>query len=271
MQSLQDVLADYHERVKRGGNMPWETAQAQPLDPDDGLPDCATCQNLRVVRYDVDLNDPRFGKVFPCPDCGAEVAAQRRLQRYRENLSRIDRYGIIPKEDATFESLDLQGRPESLRLAQRAALRFAQSAGGLWLVLWGPVGTGKTHLAMAVANVLRERQKTVLLADAPGLLDMLRSGYDDGAYAELLEIAQSVDYLLIDDLGTEKGTAWAQEKLFQVINHRYNQAPPAALMITMNETPQQALTRRLASRVMDNQSRIVHVTGSDYRMRRHGQ
>jgi len=117
------------------------------------------------------------------------------------------------------------------------------------LILWGSRGTGKTHLCAAVVNRLRERGVSAGFFTAPDLLDMLRSGYARGDYDELLNGLRNLDVLALDDLGVEKETDWATEKLFQIINHRYNKNLP--LMISTNMNPE-LFEARLADRLCDN-------------------
>lgn len=264
MDNVADVAARVQAQTQQSGTG-WDLPQRVTPAQDDGLQDCDVCGNLRWIRYDVPVTDSRFGKLFPCPHCGAAQRIEE--QRYQRLIERIDTYGITPNPDQTFETLTVQGRPDSLRSAKRAAMHFAQSDGGLWLILHGPVGTGKTHMAMAVVNTLRARHKTVLFVEAPGLLDLLRSGYDRGDYDQLMETCKTVDYLLIDDMGTEQLTPWAKDKLYQIVNYRYRQTPPLALMITMNEDPRN-LDSRLASRLADRHARTLRVTGGDYRRTR---
>jgi len=134
-----------------------------------------------------------------------------------------------------------------------------------WLLLTGPARTGKTHLAMAVANYCRqaEEPRTVMLVTAPGLLDLLRSGYDRGDFDELLGLTKFVDILIIDDLGMQSGTEWAQERMFEIVNHRYNRR--AALMVTTNASPEM-IDPRIRSRFNDRElCRVVKVADTDYR------
>ena len=122
-----------------------------------------------------------------------------------------------------------------MRKAFEAARRFADNPAG-WLVLNGTNGTGKSHLAAAIMNHLtavpEDQRPLILFITAPGLLDMLRSGYGPrGDYQELLHLCQTVDLLILDDLGVEKETDWAFEKLYLVLNHRY-QAEAATVVVT---------------------------------------
>jgi len=266
MQAIGEIAVQVN---KPNGGIEAPVVVGDPWDPanlaDDRMPHCEVCKDNRWAPCDVPEGHENYGRYAPCPACKSHQERRRAMDRYEKMSKRVDRYGIIPRADCTFDSVMYDGRPQVLRDAVRAARGFANTH-DQWLVLWGPVGTGKTHLAMAVANDCRARYQTALLADVPGLLDLLRSGYEKDDYSEIMELVQTVDYLLLDDVGTEKTTDWGAEKLFQIINNRYNAQLP--IMLTMNERPDVALTARLASRVMDIQSTIVNLVGSDYRMQR---
>jgi DNA replication protein DnaC len=160
----------------------------------------------------------------------------------------------------TFETF--KARDAITTVALEESRLFAGDPSG-WLVLWGGVGTGKTHLAMAIAQALAEGV-SVLPATVPELLNMLRSGYKQGDYDELVDMCREIDVLLLDDLGTERSTDWAAEQLFAIINHRYNAQKPT--VITTNVNPRD-LEPRLASRIQDRfLCTQVHITSSDYRV-----
>ncbi len=114
-----------------------------------------------------------------------------------------------------------------------AAARFAEDPQA-WLVLTGPSGSGKTHLAVAIANRCIERNQTAFFIVAADLLDHLRAAYSPDSpvsYDELFEQVRNVPVLILDDLSLANATPWAQEKLFQVINHRYNNALPTVVTV----------------------------------------
>jgi DNA replication protein DnaC len=118
-------------------------------------------------------------------------------------------------------------------------------------VLVGASGCGKTHIAAAVANRCLERGIPALFVVVPDLLDHLRAAYKPDAevgYDQLFEQVRNAPVLILDDLGTQSATPWAQEKLFQVINHRFNARLPT--VVTTN-VPLNKFDDRLRTRLGD--------------------
>jgi DNA replication protein DnaC len=113
---------------------------------------------------------------------------------------------------------------KSLRVALEHSRKMAESPTG-WLVLMGSFGCGKTHLAAAVANQQEAMGFPALFVVVPDLLDYLRSTFNPSSpvsYDRLFEEIRSTNTLVLDDLGSQNATPWAREKLFQLLNHRYN-------------------------------------------------
>src|SRR3972149_3804040 len=122
---------------------------------------------------------------------------------------------------------------ESLATAVEACRDFARSLDG-WLLLTGTYGSGKTHLAAAIANEGVEIGVPTLFLTVPDLLDTLRAPFaaEDTSFEEAFERIRSAPLLILDDFGTHNATEWAREKLFQILNHRYINRLP--LVVTMN-------------------------------------
>lgn len=149
--------------------------------------------------------------------------------------------------------------------AYRVALNFAQSPQG-WLVLLGQNGCGKTHLAAAIANHLRQAGKSVLFIVVTDLLDHLRSAFSPESrvsYDELFEKIKKSPVLILDDFGEQAATPWAQEKLYQLINYRYN-ARLATVITTCNDLDD--IESRISSRMVDpSLSLVFNMRAPDYR------
>ena len=94
-----------------------------------------------------------------------------------------------------------------------------------------------------------EQGRTVLFVVTPDFLDHLRTAYrpdSDVTYDELFEQVRNSSVVILDDLGQYSATAWAQEKLFQLINHRYNLRLPTIFTVgALLEDLDARLTTRL--------------------------
>ncbi len=201
------------------------------------------------MRRAVRLGHPDFGRAFPCR-CTLD-------EREEERLARLQRYSNLgPLSRLTFDNFSPGGRSPNPQHRERfaqvaqAARVFADSPSG-WLVFSGPSGCGKTHLAAAIANQCIQAGRPVLFMVVPDLLDHLRAAYrpdSEVGYDDLFEMLRAAPVLVLDDLGVQSSTPWAQEKLFQLINHRYNSQLPT--VFTTNLDPA-AFDARLQSRLTD--------------------
>lgn len=117
------------------------------------------------------------------------------------------------------------------------------------LFITGPKGTGKTHLAAAIANQLMQQGTPVICMTMIDLLDRIKRTYeqrrqwgseiDEGS---VLDTYKKVQLLIIDDMGKEPATEWAVSKIYAIINGRYEAYMPT--VITTNYTDAE-LVRRL--------------------------
>jgi DNA replication protein DnaC len=216
------------------------------------------------VREDLPLGHPDFGRLFPCRCKLAEIE-QQRLDRLRAQ-SNMGLFTHLTFDTFLPESHGLSpDKALSLREAFKAAQQFAEAPQG-WLVFLGVYGSGKTHLAAAIANRLLERGHAVLFVVVPDLLDYLRASYapgSPGSYDERFEEVRSTPILILDDLGTQSSTPWALEKLFQIFNHRYNSRLPT--VITSNQKLEE-IDLRIRSRMVDpGLGRVVAIRAHDFR------
>jgi DNA replication protein DnaC len=219
---------------------------------------CPRCGGAGFLRRDLPLDHPEFGKAVACDCVRAETEETR--------LARLQRYSSLgPLTRLTFANLIEHGRSTNprdrdlFRGLVRDAQGFAEEPHG-WLLIHGPSGAGKTHVAAAIANRCIERGQPALFVVVPDLLDHLRSSYKPDAemgYDALLEQVRTAPVLILDDMGTQSGTAWAQEKLFQILNHRYNAQLPT--VVTTNLSIDR-LDERLRMRLTDPElARVYYV------------
>jgi len=219
---------------------------------------CSICKGAGYLRANVPYGHPQFGKPVACACKEAERAEKRRQQL--SDLSNLAAF-----RDKGFANFNK--RVPGLQEAFREATTFAQRPTD-WLLLVGPNGCGKTHLAAAIANQCLLQGLLVLFVIAPDLLDHLRATFSPSstvAYDEQFWLVREAEVLVIDDLGAEQSTPWAGEKLFQLFNHRYNWHLPT--VITTNNLGLNAVDARISSRLSDT-SLVRKVTinmAGDYR------
>lgn len=205
------------------------------------------------------MDHPRFGKAEPC-DCILDEAEDTR----RSRLERISNLGSLTR--FTFDTLIRSGRDAETGFFPRAydaAQAYAAKPEG-WLVITGPSGSGKTHLAAAIANDRISRGAPALFMVVPDLLDHLRASYDAGegelGFESLFDQVRNAPLLILDDIDAAASTDWVKEKLFQVVNHRFNASLPT--IYTTTRRPQQ-LEDRLATRLLDERlCRVLVLEGA---------
>ena len=142
-----------------------------------------------------------------------------------------------------------------------------------FLTLSGIPGTGKTHLALAIAWTWLETGKgLVSYYQVETLLDALRRGYDKEKRKPnedtdtILNYISSCSLAVLDDLGAESTTEWAWKKLDEIVDARY--INKLATVITTNGSPGQ-LSPRIADRLFEGE--IIILDSDSYRRRDHSE
>jgi DNA replication protein DnaC len=229
-----------------------------------GDPNCPICSGIGYLRRDLPIDHPDFGKIIPCSCRSQEITESARKRLFR--MSSLDAL-----KNLRFENFVARGRvglgktqADSLENAYNQALNFAKNRQG-WLLLTGRYGSGKTHLAASIANYAIEAGVSTLFLTVPDLLDWLRYSYSGGdmTFEDRFEEIREIPLLILDDFGTQNATAWAQEKIFQIMNHRYiNQLPTVVTSnILIND-----FEGRIRSRLQDpNLVTMVKILAPDYR------
>jgi DNA replication protein DnaC len=241
----------------------WSGAEEQEAQPSSL---CPICKGAGFVHPRLPSGKPDYSRVIACR------CVQKELDKERQ--TRLQRYSGLELEllkNMTFDNFDREGlnptpeQRESLKEAFRLALDFAKSPDG-WLVFQGFTGCGKTHLAAAIANYRLKAGQPVKFVVVPEFLDHLRSTFSPEStvsYDQVFEEVKNAPLLILDDFGEQSTTPWAQEKLYQVINYRYNAR--LATVITTRLTTDD-MDDPIVSRFFDHQLSVVfNITAPDYR------
>ena len=247
MKPIGEVLRGIRiERNTSAANMPRSSEEMS----------CPICLGAGFLRMDASVTSPNFSRLVPCM-CKLE----ERRRRQQANLRFFS--DLTAFRDMTFDMFDATARGTGE--AYEAAHAFARNPDN-WIVFVGPYGCGKTHLAAAIANyALHSKQMGPIFAVVPDLLDHLRTTFGPDAetsYDQRFNAIRTADLLILDDLGTENATPWAREKLFQIINYRYNERAPT--VVTTNDLDR--VDGRIYSRLCDRQlSQLYYIDALDYR------
>ena len=249
MPNISEVLSSLPAAgsVGDGGHVPPDD---EPDDSDNG---CQLCGGHGWISPNVPVGHADFGTIAPCQcqESRLEDEQRERLLTY-SNLGHLTRF--------RFENLDPDGFSDveadrvQFRDAYNRARTYADNPQG-WLTFIGANGVGKTHLAAAIANHCIENGRIVFFTYASDLLDHLRASFgptSEVSYSDLFEQVRTTPLIIIDGLGSQNESSWAQEKLRQVMNHRYNAALPTVVTTAEHlEDLDPYIRSRLGTRVMD--------------------
>jgi DNA replication protein DnaC len=229
------------------------------------------CKGLEVCKLAgykpfVVLED-NFGKRFYAVRVGkCNMLRSFGIQAETKELieaSRIPRHLI----NCTFKSYRTQSR--SVEAAKNQALSAAEY--GNSLILMGDPGVGKTHLAVAIVQHTISKGRSAIFAPVVTLLDAMKSAFDTNSVDDIMRDLRQVDCLVLDDIGAHKDTPWAGERLYEIINTRYNDK--SQLVATVNASNPKELQSRIGVNGAQIESRLCEmgavysVHGSDYRKR----
>ncbi len=163
------------------------------------------------------------------------------------NLHANQTFGTFSlRKNEKLDPADLKTLDDAFQNAQA----YAEHPEG-WLVLMGPFGSGKTHLAAAIANYQASQGFPVMFVVVPDMLDHLRATFNpssETSYDRRFEEIRTAPLLVLDDLGSQATRPWVQEKLYQLVNYRYNAALPT--IITTADSLDE-IDARLRTRLMD--------------------
>lgn len=177
------------------------------------------------------------------------IAEQNRITRLQSVLGRSGIQEL--HRTCTFQNYnaELQGQQYALAKSKEWAAKFGAGFGGF--IFSGGCGTGKNHLAAAIGNALLSIGKSVLVVTIPDLMLRFRETYQDGSKlseASLMNDLCSVDLLILDDIGVQRGNKNEEVVLFQIVDRRLSGKKPVGMLTNLNDAE---LTDMLGIRIMD--------------------
>lgn len=219
---------------------------------------CPRCKGAGWLRLDVEPGHQDFGRLIEC-QCG--LVAARRANVYRA-ASRI------PEE---YADLGLDTYPDRAIAADVAD--WWHDLPAPWLLLSGSLGVGKTGLAIGLVKRAIGDGRSALYRPFVELLSDIRATYrsrdaSEPDEADLVRACKSVDVFALDDVGAERATGWSQDRLFEILNHRYNERRRTILTTNLGPAEmEEHIGDRLMSRV-NGMSWVYEILGPNLRERR---
>jgi DNA replication protein DnaC len=158
-------------------------------------------------------------------------------------------------------------RKRVLETAKKYVAEYQSDGNGLLFI--GESGTGKTHIAVAILKELIQKRYPGLFYNIITLLDELRASYnsqDDSEQWELIDRVRDTSILVLDDLGAEKTSGWVNDRLYAIINYRYENKKTT--IVTSNKSDAELkdqIGNRIISRLVE-MCRVIPFQGKDYRI-----
>lgn len=245
---LEKFLAD------RSASRP--LAEDEYIDKTSGLVYCKKCHTPRQAS--VELGGTLF---HPCCICQCqsearelELAKEKQLQE-QQRIARLKANGLQDASLRQFTFANDTGINPEMQKAHSYVEHWPEmKATATGLLLWGNVGTGKSFFAGCIANALLDQGVPVLMTNFSRILNALTGMFSDDRN-KYIDSLNHYSLLIIDDLGMERGTEYALEQVFNVIDARLRSNLP--LIVTTNLTldelkhPADLAHERIYSRVLE--------------------
>lgn len=234
--------------------------------------ECERCgKQIKLIRFynlRTEEEEERWQECnCPVLDYMEQVQAEARQRREEKRLLSFNEKSLVnPKiKDASFKTF-VTDNEEFKEVARQLHAYVSEWKEGNVLI-YGSYGTGKSHLAISCTKLAINNGRTALFISVPKLFSKIRSTYNkesDMTEEQLISLINSVDLLVLDDIGAESGKEdWAQDKLFSILDERQGKRT----IYTTNldrATLEAKIGGRNLDRLEDNLKRFV-MNGDSYR------
>lgn len=190
---------------------------------------CEKCKKERTFQ----INEDGTEKLLLKCTCDWQPEIHRSLKSQKKRrLNYFFKQSLVNPdlEKASFENSDVDIKDESIsreiRYAYMTGMKFVDIFdidNPKTLYIYGDVGTGKSYLSYSIAKAIKAKGYTVLFIDIVELLTQLKSTFNknsDDQYFKIMQVIKDVDLLILDDVGANNLTKWANEVLYHITNKR---------------------------------------------------
>ncbi|HAM58274.1 MAG TPA: hypothetical protein DCQ64_23825 [Candidatus Rokubacteria bacterium] len=238
---------------------------------------CERCQGTGYIGYTVGMDEPRFGKAYPCPNCRASRPVEDLMSRAL--VPRAYRRWTLDSFEAHcggFGGVGAGQLPAYLAACTLAESpgRFREQNGRAGLFLCGPRGVGKTGIAIGVLAALA-RYGSARFVSFPQLLHDIRQTFGNDAavtQAQIVDQLARYDLLVVDEFRSRESLPWHGEVAWELLDARYRAALEGRVTIVTAKGGPEAVEREfgdargaeIASR-LEGCCSVIGLTGADLR------
>jgi len=243
------------------------TPEPEDYTGEDGLLYCGKCHTAKQFRTD---KPPFAGKLLPRL-CRCEQERREKEQAedaHRRHLATVEdlkRRGFTDPEMRKWTFTNDNGKCPQMEYASFYVENFEEMRKqNIGYLLWGGVGTGKSFFAGCIANALMEKEIPVRMTNFALILNDLTASFE--GRNDYISRLCSFPLLILDDFGMERGTEYALEQVYNVIDSRYRSGRP--LIVTTNlaledmHHPQDTAHARIYDRLLELCAPILFTGGS---------
>lgn len=225
--------------------LPAEAFETKENDGDyvgpDGLLYCGKCRTKKQTKLPASAVTGGREMIVPCI-CRCKVEENKRreeAEKKKQEMQRLERLRASSLMDAKLKAARLNGyqidgdNQKIYNLAEKYVRRFDEMyEKKQGLLFWGTVGTGKSYTAACIANELLDQMIPVVMTSFVKILQNIQGNLDEEE--KIMAGLNVAKLLIIEDLGAERSTDYALEKVYNIIDSRYLSGKP--LILTTNMT-----------------------------------
>lgn len=242
---------------------------------------CEGCgETVQIRKTVVDLGGGRKREAEGRVGCRCEdlELAKKTLAndlKARKNrlLKVFDTHSLVPPELLDVTLNDYVPKNQSQEAAKQEAIDYVKRFDPKQpqnLLFFGPCGIGKSHVSRCISRGVMQKGYSSIFISVPKLLRKLRgtfNGKSDFSEDDLISALESVDLLILDDIGAEAHTAYAQDVVFSIVDSRQGMST----IYTSNITPEEFLEmkgERNGSRVINHHTKLMEIVGENERFKK---